>query len=703
MAANTISILITAKDQASKVLKGLSSEVENGTKTSDRFKGALVAAGKVGATALAAGAAAATTGLIAASKAAFDQVKSVEEARFGLQAYEKDAGKVNDVLSGLVDYARSDMGVLFNRKDMFAAASTLKMYGNETESLVDRVKILSKGVSQGKTSFQELSGIVGRAAAKGRLDAVDFDMLIERGIGLDRSFRGTAISAEELWEALDEALPDELLAARAQTIEGRMIRLQSAFREVGNAVLGVDADTNEFIEGGLGDRFMKAVEGSTESLKAIAPVIRESVNWILKLSDGVSAALAPHLSAFGDMLRSSIAPALAEFGRQAWDYLGPKIQKLADVFVNDLWPALREGWEAVGPGVRIALELLAKAVGIGLVAAVGLAVDIFRVAVSVMSGVVRTATNIAEFLPKAFRAVVDFFVQAWNDTTNFFSSIPGFFSNTMTAVSTAVSNGINAVAQYFASLPSKILFHVGFIVGRLFAFATQDVPNFVNEAVKWFQQLPGRVGSAMSSLLSAVSNYFSQVGQNARQRSSDAVNGSVSWFQQLPGRVGRAVSGLWGAAVGAFNRFKSSAKSWASSTVEAIISYFAGLPGRINNSISGAFDSALSKARSIASNVKDTISSGFNSGKSTRRNAVGTAYSPGGTTLVGEHGPELVNLPKGARVVPNYQTRQMQQSDGASTISIQFLGPVSMRSDDDVRSLGEQINKQQRLASRGIA
>lgn len=39
--------------------------------------------------------------------------------------------------------------------------------------------------------------------------------------------------------------------------------------------------------------------------------------------------------------------------------------------------------------------------------------------------------------------------------------------------------------------------------------------------------------------------------------------------------------------------------------------------------------------------------------------ANGMTNSPGGTTLVGEKGPELVNLPKGANVIPNKQTSSM--------------------------------------------
>ncbi|MDA3888702.1 MAG: hypothetical protein PF443_07860, partial [Allgaiera sp.] len=39
--------------------------------------------------------------------------------------------------------------------------------------------------------------------------------------------------------------------------------------------------------------------------------------------------------------------------------------------------------------------------------------------------------------------------------------------------------------------------------------------------------------------------------------------------------------------------------------------------------------------------------------------ASGTPYAPGGAAIVGENGPEIVNLPRGAQVVPARQTAAM--------------------------------------------
>ena len=42
----------------------------------------------------------------------------------------------------------------------------------------------------------------------------------------------------------------------------------------------------------------------------------------------------------------------------------------------------------------------------------------------------------------------------------------------------------------------------------------------------------------------------------------------------------------------------------------------------------------------------------------------------GGWTLVGERGPELVNMPRGSQVYPNGQTRQMLRAGDTYNITV---------------------------------
>lgn len=257
-------------------------------------------------------------GFGAMTKAAFAQVKQVEGATFALKAYETNGKKVTKVLSDLVKYARSDTGVLFQRQDLFDAASTLKIYGVETKNLTRYTKIMSKGVAIGKIGFQELSEVLGRVSSQGELTSDSFDILVRRGIKLPASMRNAKVSAEELFKALDKSLPDSILTGRANTIEGRMIRLQSAFRDLGGAILGVDKETSTFIKGGLGDQFVKTLEDLRAQLrdpamveafqkmgKAVGdftknaiPVLFNAFKWLISNYDTVVAAIAAIGAAF---------------------------------------------------------------------------------------------------------------------------------------------------------------------------------------------------------------------------------------------------------------------------------------------------------------------------------------------------------------------------------------------------------------------
>jgi hypothetical protein len=78
--------------------------------------------------------------------------------------------------------------------------------------------------------------------------------------------------------------------------------------------------------------------------------------------------------------------------------------------------------------------------------------------------------------------------------------------------------------------------------------------------------------------------------------------------------------------------------------------------------------------------------------------ASGTDFAPGGMALVGEKGPEIVNLPRGSRVIPNDVARQM--GGGASVT----FAPVIDARGADVAAVArlEQVvaRQQQEFAAR---
>lgn len=69
--------------------------------------------------------------------------------------------------------------------------------------------------------------------------------------------------------------------------------------------------------------------------------------------------------------------------------------------------------------------------------------------------------------------------------------------------------------------------------------------------------------------------------------------------------------------------------------------------------------------------------------------ATGTNFAPGGLAVVGERGPELVNLPRGSQVIPNHQLGGVMS--GGLDIRISAAPGVSI---DDVRSTARDVSVQ---------
>lgn len=84
-------------------------------------------------------------------------------------------------------------------------------------------------------------------------------------------------------------------------------------------------------------------------------------------------------------------------------------------------------------------------------------------------------------------------------------------------------------------------------------------------------------------------------------------------------------------------------------------------------------------------------------------NASGTAYSPGGATLVGENGAEIVNLPRGSQVTPAYRTRNELASDGAGGVTNILSGTFTFHNAEAVQEFFNRLDKTQRLAKFGMA
>lgn len=758
---NNVKIIISAQDSASEVFAKLASASKSATNEVEAsFKRQQVAAGnahksfrdfltntqsglsrmatgldgaasKVGSflKGIAGVAVTGSVGFMAMGKAAFEQVRNVENASYALKAYEKDGNAVNKVLQDLVKYAKSDTGVLFNRSDLFAAASTLKMYGQETNTLVDKVKILSKGVSLGKTSFQELSAILGRVSATGNLDAMTFDMLIERGIGLDKSLRGTKITSEELFKALDKALPDSLLEGRANTIDGALIRVQSAFRNLGMQILGVDANTNKFIEGGAGDRLMNLIRGLTEEMnkpemkqamkdlgdqlaklaEEIIPKILDALKWLSENFDKVVLAVKIAAGAF-------VAFKAAALGLKTINVVTGVIKGLHGAFLSCQTAA--DGFKLGMEGIKGASQGVTSA-KIGTAFGV-IAGAVKKATIQVVKLGIAFATNPIGATIIAITALVAGFIWLWNNVEGFRNFFIGAWDGIKNAVDGFVEgfkNVFNGVVDWIKEWGLTVLAVLFFPFSLLLGFIISkwdEISAFFSGVATWFADFFRGVWDTIVAIFAPVVQFFSDMFSQAWTAICDVWNAAAGFFGDVWNKVvgvfqavgtwfgdrfreawenvkrvfapvGQFFQGMWNTIVNKFTTIGTAVGNAIGGAVKSVV----------NGIISGAeksinfFIGLINGAAGIINNIP-----GVHIPKVPEvhfgRLAKGTEHAEGGRYLVGENGPEMVTLPRGAKVMPAQRTENyLKENRERGNININI--DAKIYKDTDAYQLASRI------------
>lgn len=758
---NNVKIIISAQDSASEVFAKLASASKSATNEVEAsFKRQQVAAGnahksfrdfltntqsglsrmatgldgaasKVGSflKGIAGVAVTGSVGFMAMGKAAFEQVRNVENASYALKAYEKDGNAVNKVLQDLVKYAKSDTGVLFNRSDLFAAASTLKMYGQETNTLVDKVKILSKGVSLGKTSFQELSAILGRVSATGNLDAMTFDMLIERGIGLDKSLRGTKITSEELFKALDKALPDSLLEGRANTIDGALIRVQSAFRNLGMQILDVDANTNKFIEGGAGDRLMNLIRGLTEEMnkpemkqamkdlgdqlaklaEEVIPKILDALKWLSENFDKVVLAVKIAAGAF-------VAFKAAALGLKTINVVTGVIKGLHGAFLSCQTAAdgFKLGMEGItGASQGVTSAKIGTAFGV-------IAGAVKKATIQVVKLGIAFATNPIGATIIAVTALVAGFVWLWNNVEGFRNFFIGAWDGIKNAVDGFVEgfkNVFNGVVDWIKEWGLTVLAVLFFPFSLLLGFIISkwnEISAFFSGVATWFADFFRGVWDTIVAIFTPVVQFFSDMFSQAWTAICDVWNAAAGFF----GEVWNKVVGVF-QAVGTWfgDRFREAWENvkrvfapvgqFFQDMWNTIVNKFTTIGTAVGNAIGGAVKSVVNGIISGAEKSINFFIGLINGAAGIINNipgvhipkvpevhfgrlAKGTEHAEGGRYLVGENGPEMVTLPRGAKVMPAQRTENyLKENRERGNININI--DAKIYKDTDAYQLASRI------------
>lgn len=117
--------------------------------------------------------------------------------------------------------------------------------------------------------------------------------------------------------------------------------------------------------------------------------------------------------------------------------------------------------------------------------------------------------------------------------------------------------------------------------GGICNFFMVDVPNAINSAVQWFQNLPTAIGGALSSAIQSVAQWVADLAVKAAEVGSQFVQAVIDFFLNLPVNIATGIGMIVGVVAGLVVALAENAVQIGTGFVDAVVTFFSELPGRV--------------------------------------------------------------------------------------------------------------------------
>ena len=478
---NTLNILITASDQASRVLEsvggsvntlnkhvqnlaeqGLASMQSTVEKTADLIKTGLV----VGTTA-----AVGAFGLL--GKQAIENAAQFEQYRATLTVMLGSQEEANKRLQEYVDLGRSMPYQLPQVVSLGNQLQTVGKYSKETMIMLgDLASAAGRPLDQAAEAYTKLAtgqkGMGEKMFRELLISANDWEAATGKGISKNGVLKA---STEEMLSVLPKIMESKhfngLMLAQMETYNGKMTNLMDVYnsklREVGERILPVikpyvDQLIN-FISSINLDQITQQIQNfANQFMQKAAPVI----DWLQSHAEAVKAVLFGLAFAIGVLLVGAIATMVVSFavaaapfvllgvlagalyylfmqnkdaimalGERIYNVLKPAFDDLI-TSINPLWEALQRVWNAIAPYLIPILQVLAEII-------IGVVVMAINLLITGITGWIYAITQVANFIPGAIDGIKNDF----NSLANI--NLWQIGKNIMDGLANGISSGINFV------------------------------------------------------------------------------------------------------------------------------------------------------------------------------------------------------------------------------------------------------------------
>jgi len=534
----------------------------------------------------------------------------MERAEIGMTTLLKSSKKAQALVADVTAFATK--APLFGIEEMQQAAQQLVGVGMDAKEVVPTLQ-----------TFSDTLSALGRRPE---------DLLRMRYAFTQMMSKGT-VSAEELRGQLGEIFPAMKILAREMGITTGELRKRMKEGAVGSKqaiellLRGMDEDF-----GGATKKMNKTFYGQLQNMKENAKVVlgaifrplfvtlRDDVfPWIRKISKGIGDwANARGPEKFLANIKAGMGKGLETPGGKIQDIalgIGKAFKWIKDQAVA-LWDAMKPA----KPFLDNVLIPLAAGFAVGLLKGIEGLIPVLKVLFQILGFIGKLA-----------------------------APLKGVFA------------GIGFVLGFIIG-PAKILGPIFKLIGGAFRLVAGAGKAVFGVLIK-FSPLFNKIVGALLSLFFKWKGLWTKMFEFVGKAVGKIVGLAVGLATKLGAAIGSAVKGAldkMGKIIVGFKDIGKKAIDGLISVLKAGGSMAAGIAAAIANAVIDLLNDAIpNKIGPIG--LPDNPIPNF---------AAGTGYAPGGVALVGERGPELVRLPRGAAVIPNHALSGLSQSQLSGAFSI---------------------------------
>lgn len=597
-----LAVKITCDDQAS-------GEVD---KIGDGIKNKLGIAAKAGVAAVAA----VGTATVAIGKTALDAYSNYEQLVGGIDTlFKASSGKMQQYAANAYQTAGVSANRYMEISTSFAAALISSLGGN-TEAAADMANTaitdMSDNANKMGTSLETVQEAY-MSLSRGNYEMLDS---LKLGYGGTKSELERLLSDAEQFSAAQGKVRDfsvdsysDIVEAihivqdemgitgttaeeAATTIEGSVNTAKAAW---GNWLAGLGNEDADM--GGLTDQLVQSVVIAGENIiPRVGQIMTNIGQTVADYAPGVALYLR-------DALISVMPEAVQGPMRDAFAGVDEVVDKLTGVFNDNLKPAA-DAADSVFSAISSGVKTFGDAVNDLVLPAI----DQLSPAFNDFFGAIQTAQPLLEFIANTIGVVL---AAAISTAINLFAAI--------TEVVAFVITGFAQLYEYIS----------GFVTGVV-QFFTVDLPNAIDTLVQWFAELPGKIAAFLSTVITSVVTWVTDMATNAVNAGSQFISGIAGFLSALPGKVASWLSGVISTVIGWVSQFASNATSAATKFASNLIDGLASIPGKVvsigSNIIQGLVEGVTGAAGKLIGAVKG---------------AVGDAIE-GAKNLLGIHSPSRV-------------------------------------------------------------